>query len=71
MGCRFCASTRNGLSRNLTPGEILSQLMEAEDDTGEKIGHIVVMGTGEPFDNYDHVMDFVDIVNDGKGIRTG
>ena len=46
MGCRFCASTRNGLVRNLTPGEILSQVMDAEADTGEKIGHIVVMGTG-------------------------
>lgn len=70
MGCRFCASTRNGLERNLTPGEILSQVMEAEADTGEKIGHIVVMGTGEPFDNYDNLSGFLKLVNhkDGMGI---
>lgn len=71
MGCRFCASTRNGLSRNLTPGEILSQLMEAEDDTGEKIGHIVVMGTGEPFDNYENLSAFLRIANDKNGLNIG
>lgn len=71
MGCRFCASTRNGLERNLTSGEILSQLMEAELDTGEKIGHIVVMGTGEPFDNYDNLSKFIRIVNDKQGINLG
>ncbi len=71
MGCRFCASTRNGLDRNLTPGEILSQLMEAEADTGEKIGHIVIMGTGEPFDNYDNVSAFLRIVNDKNGLNIG
>ena len=71
MGCRFCASTRNGLERNLTPGEILSQLMAAEADTGERIGHIVVMGTGEPFDNYDNLKKFIEIVNDPKGLNIG
>ena len=77
MGCRFCASTRNGLSRNLTPGEILSQLMEAEDDTGEKIGHIVVMGTGEPLDNFDNLLRFIELLTGEGGqnlsqrIRTG
>ena len=71
MGCRFCASTRNGLSRNLTPGEILSQLMEAEADTGEKIGHIVVMGTGEPFDNYENLSAFLRIANDKNGLNIG
>ncbi|MGN0659277.1 MAG: 23S rRNA (adenine(2503)-C(2))-methyltransferase RlmN [Emergencia sp.] len=71
MGCAFCASTRNGLSRNLTPGEILSQIMEAEADTGEKIGHIVVMGTGEPFDNYDNLAAFIRIVNDKDGLNIG
>ncbi len=71
MGCRFCASTRNGLERNLMPGEILSQLMEAERDTGEKIGHIVVMGTGEPFDNYDNLSKFLRIVNDKQGLNLG
>jgi len=71
MGCRFCASTRNGLERNLTPGEILSQLMAAEADTGERIGHIVVMGTGEPFDNYKNLKKFIEIVNDPKGLNIG
>ena len=71
MGCRFCASTRNGLERHLRPGEILSQLMEAESDTGEKIGHIVVMGTGEPFDNYDNLSSFIKIVNDKDGLHIG
>ncbi|MDO4395994.1 MAG: 23S rRNA (adenine(2503)-C(2))-methyltransferase RlmN, partial [Clostridia bacterium] len=71
MGCRFCASTRNGLERNLTPGEILSQLMAAEADTGERIGHIVVMGTGEPFDNYENLKKFIEIVNDSNGLNIG
>jgi len=71
MGCRFCASTRNGLERNLTPGEILSQIMEAEADTGEKIGHIVVMGTGEPFDNYENLSGFLKIVNHKDGMNIG
>ncbi len=68
MGCRFCASARNGLERNLTPGEILSQLMEAEADTGERIGHIVVMGTGEPFDNYENLAAFLRIAGDKNGL---
>ena len=71
MGCCFCASTRNGLDRNLAPGEILSQLMAAEADTGERIGHIVVMGTGEPFDNYDNLSRFIRIVNDPNGLNIG
>lgn len=71
MGCSFCASTRKGLARNLTAGEILSQLMAAEADTGEKIGHIVVMGTGEPFDNYENLSSFLQIVNDKNGLNIG
>lgn len=71
MGCRFCASTRNGLIRNLTAGEMISQIMEAEKDTGEKINHIVIMGTGEPFDNYENVSRFLKIVNDKKGKNIG
>ena len=67
MGCRFCASTRAGLVRNLTAGEIVSQLMEAEAATGEKINHIVVMGTGEPFDNYENLAGFVRIVTTPEG----
>lgn len=71
MGCRFCASTRKGLERNLTAGEIISQLMAAEEDTGERIGHIVIMGTGEPFDNYDNLSRFLRIVNDKNGLNIG
>lgn len=69
MGCRFCASTRNGLERNLTPGEMVSQLMEAEADTGQRIGHIVVMGTGEPFDNYENLAAFLRIAGDKNGLN--
>ena len=71
MGCRFCASTRKGLERNLTPGEIVSQILEAERITGEKIGHIVMMGTGEPMDNYENVSKFIRIINDKNGKNLG
>ncbi|MBS5335854.1 MAG: 23S rRNA (adenine(2503)-C(2))-methyltransferase RlmN [Clostridiales bacterium] len=68
MGCRFCASTLAGLVRNLSPGEMVQQLLAAEKDTGEKINHIVVMGSGEPFDNYENVASFIKIVTDSAGI---
>lgn len=71
MGCAFCASTRNGLARDLTAGEIVSQILEAEADTGERIGRIVIMGSGEPFDNYENVSRFLRIVNDPKGLNIG
>lgn len=71
MGCRFCASTKNGLERGLTAGEIVSEIMSAEAESGEKIGHIVVMGTGEPFDNYENVSRFIRIVNEKKGLSIG
>lgn len=71
MGCKFCASTIGGLSRNLTPGEILEQLLAAERDTGEPINHIVVMGTGEPFDNYENISKFIKIINDKNGRNLG
>lgn len=71
MGCRFCASGMNGLVRNLTAGEIISEIMEAEKDTGEKIGHIVIMGTGEPFDNYENIAGFLRLVNDKDGLNIG
>lgn len=71
MGCKFCASTKEGLVRNLTPGEITGQLMAVEKDTGERIGHLVVMGTGEPFDNYDNLSAFIKIVNDKNGLNMG
>ena len=55
MGCRFCASTIGGLKRNLTPGEIAGQILAAQRETGQRISHVVVMGTGEPFDNYENL----------------
>lgn len=69
MGCKFCASTIGGKQRDLTPGEISDQLLMAEKDTGEKINHIVIMGTGEPFDNYENVGKFLYIVNAKEGLN--
>lgn len=71
MGCSFCASTLGGLERNLTAGEIAGQILSAERDTGERISHVVVMGTGEPFDNYDNVAAFIKIINNPKGLSIG
>ena len=59
MGCAFCASTIDGLDRNLTSGEMIGQLLAAEKDLGTKISHIVIMGSGEPLDNYDNVLTFI------------
>ncbi len=67
MGCRFCASTTGGLVRNLTAGEMAGQVYSVEADIGEKISHVVVMGSGEPLDNYDNFTRFVDIITDPRG----
>ena len=67
MGCRFCASTLDGLVRNLTPSEILDQIYAIERDTGEKVSNIVVMGTGEPMDNYDNLIRFIHLLTDEHG----
>ncbi|MCR5033868.1 MAG: 23S rRNA (adenine(2503)-C(2))-methyltransferase RlmN [Clostridia bacterium] len=67
MGCRFCASGLSGLVRNLTAGEMLGQVLEAERVTGEKVGHIVIMGMGEPFDNYENVAQFLRLLHDEDG----
>ena len=67
MGCRFCASTIGGWERNLTPAEILEQVYAVERETGEKISHVVVMGTGEPLDNYDSLVRFLRLLSDEKG----
>ena len=56
MGCRFCASTLDGLERNLTPGEMLDQIYAITRYTGERVSNVVVMGTGEPMDNYDNLL---------------
>lgn len=71
MGCEFCASTIGGLIRNLTPGEMLSQIMKAQELISERISNVVLMGSGEPFDNFDNVMKFLDIVNSEDGLNIG
>lgn len=67
MGCTFCASTLKGLIRNLLPSEMLDQIYAVEADINEAIHSVVVMGTGEPFDNYDHFIRFVNLLSDEKG----
>lgn len=67
MGCRFCASTLNGLDRNLLPGEMLGQIYAVEREEGIRVNHIVVMGSGEPFDNYDNLMRFLTLLHDPDG----
>lgn len=67
MGCQFCASTIAGFVRNLTAGEILLQIYEAERDMGKNIDSIVLMGIGEPLDNYDNVISFLKILSDKRG----
>ncbi len=67
MGCRFCASTLDGLKRNLLPGEILEEIYTIHRLTGEKISHIVVMGTGEPLDNYENLLKFLRMLTDENG----
>lgn len=71
MGCGFCASTIGGLYRSLTPGEILNQVIFAQKDIGERISNIVMMGIGEPLDNYDNVVKFLHNVNNPEGICIG
>ena len=67
MGCTFCASTLGGLTRDLLPGEMLSQVYTIAKITGERVSHVVVMGTGEPFDNYDNLIRFLHLISDEKG----
>ena len=71
MGCAFCASTLGGLVRRLEPSEILDQVMFAQKDSGLTISNIVLMGIGEPLDNYDNVMRFLELVNDPEGLNIG
>ena len=71
MGCRFCESGRLKKVRDLEAYEIVQQILLIEEDINTRISHVVVMGIGEPFDNYDNVMRFVDIINCGKGIGIG
>ena len=67
MGCRFCASTLDGLERNLLPSEMLEQIYSIIRHTGERVSNIVVMGTGEPMDNYENLIRFLHLITDEKG----
>ena len=71
MACEFCASGLLKKQRNLTAGEMVNQVLTVMHDTGERVSHVVVMGTGEPFDNYDNMMNFIHIINHPKGLAIG
>ena len=71
MGCAFCASTLKGLSRRLLPSEMLSQILSTQKDTGERVDGIVLMGIGEPLDNYDNVIKFLRLVGSPDGLNIG
>ncbi len=71
MGCTFCASTMDGLDRSLSGGEMLAQVLAMRNLTGEDIGHVVVMGMGEPFDNYIQLSRFIRLIHDRKGYDLG
>lgn len=74
IGCTFCASTLGGLKRNLEAGEIVSQVVKVQqalDDTDERVSSVVIMGIGEPFDNFDSMLSFLKIINHDKGLNIG
>ena len=74
IGCTFCASTLGGLKRNLEAGEIVAQVVKVQqalDELGERVSSVVIMGIGEPFDNYDEMMAFLKIINSEKGLHIG
>ncbi len=71
MGCSFCASTLNGKVRSLSPGEMTGQIIRVMKDLGERVSNIVVMGIGEPFDNYDNLIKFLKNINNPEGINLG
>lgn len=71
MGCSFCASTIDGVERNLTAGEMLSQIYSIQKDIGERISSVVLMGSGEPLDNYDNVLKFIELANSKDGLNLG
>lgn len=69
MGCKFCASTLDGLERQLTPSEMLDEVYRIQRDTGERVSNIVLMGSGEPLDNYDNVIKFIKLISDENGLN--
>lgn len=71
MGCTFCATGKSGYLRNLLPSEILAQIQAAEQDAGVRISNIVLMGMGEPLDNYDNVLRFLELVSSEEGMNIG
>ncbi len=71
MGCKFCESGRRKKVRNLKASEMVEQILKVEEDLGKRISHVVVMGIGEPFDNYDSFIQFVKIINDPLGLQIG
>lgn len=71
MGCKFCASTLNGKTRDLTPGEISDQILAVSEDAGVRISNIVMMGIGEPFDNFENVLKFLSNITSEKGVNIG
>lgn len=71
MGCTFCASTGIGFVRDLTPGEIIEQILAVQRDTNVRISNVVFMGIGEPLDNYDNCLKAVNLINDPKGLAIG
>lgn len=74
IGCKFCASTLSGLKRNLQAGEIVAQVLRVQqylDESQERVSHIVVMGIGEPFENYENLTKFIEIINSEKGLNIG
>ena len=71
MGCKFCESGRRKKVRNLTTGEMVEQILKVESDADIRISHVVIMGIGEPFDNYDNICNFIKIINHPKGLNIG
>lgn len=69
MGCRFCASTIGGLTRSLEPSEMLDQIYHIQKVTGERVSNVVVMGTGEPMDNFDNLLRFLELLTNEKGLN--
>lgn len=71
MGCSFCASTIDGLDKNLTPGEMLGQIYAIQKDIGDRVKNVVMMGSGEPLDNYENTIKFLELVHDDEGVNIG
>lgn len=71
MGCKFCESGRLKKVRNLTAGEMTEQILKVQEDIGNRVSHVVLMGIGEPFDNYDEVTKFIEIINHDLGLAIG